>query len=1072
MFHCYKTNTALLLFIVSLTFVNQALSQSLQEWENRKTELRECVSARLHLDTVYKNYKPNITLTPARTHKEYSVNNIAIETVPGLFVCGSVYKPVHSTKKLPVVLVPNGHFPGGRYREDIQQICASLARMGAMAISYDMFGWGESRLQVREEDHYTSLAMKVQKMNTTALLDYVSALPETDNSRIAITGASGGGSQAMINTALDDRIKVSVPVVMLSADYPGGCQCETGIPVHQCGKGTNNAEIAAMAAPRPQLVISCGKDWTANVPQKEFPYLQKIYNLYGKADAVKNVHLQNEDHDYGYNKRKAMYYFMAEHLQLNINAILNDHELDESAIVIEEEKKLLVFGEHGEKLPAQALKGIDAIKTALNFSQLEVQIGNKSISLLKDAKELLKIDSISINFIAQHSQKITRITDDSVLIQLFYPLMPDFNRLETGFDHTLDIGVSFRNNVFHFSAKGDWVTNFTIHMTDRNDHFFGLQETLYPDNKKSPNLRGSVIDVEINGQQYRYQENFASAWSSFYFNPKGYASFINSFAKGKYHLAINGVTSLYHETNTLDWYIFTGDHQEIYSQYYKVIGAPKKVPLWSCGPIVWRDENKNGSKEILDDARGFSKLNIPITAMMVDRPYSNGSQLWSKMDFNDNFRNPQQWIKTLKDSFNLNFVTWIAPATFSDTAFPGLLSGSFSYIDLTHPSALTEFSKRLKNNQYAYGVRGHKMDRADEQFPENESWYERTPVAERKNKYVYLYARVTDSILKSYWGNDQLNYARAAIHGSQPYLSGIWGGDPKSTWDGMAGNLANSIRASFMGFPNWGTDVGGYLGQSGRIDEQLYIRWLQWGVFNGIYEIKLDGPSGVGEDRVPWNCSEKVQRAFREACEMRMEWLPHIYSQLNTSSTYGVLMKPLAMVYPNDTLTYSIWDEYIFGNSLLIAPVLSDGSSRTVYLPEGKWIDPSGNVIDGKKYITVKLDDFSIPVFIKSNSIHAKGNIYDGKQYVDFYCYPGSGAAMDFVNPVNQEITRITLRQTDNRSMISVPAIGYNGTVKIFFKQKPATVKINGKRTSVTYKDNYIIVPRKADRDLIVECVE
>ncbi len=713
-----------------------------------------------------------------------------------------------------------------------------------------------------------------------------------------------------------------------------------------------------------------------------------------------------------------------------------------------------------------------------SYSQYDVQIQDKKISLIKDGKPLVTIDSISINFIAQQFQKIVYRQGDSIRIQLYYPLMPDFNRLETGFDHVLDLGISFRNNTFHLTGNAAWIGNYTIHMTDRNDHFFGLQETLYPDNKKSPDLRGSTIEMEVNGEQYRYKENFASAYSAFYFNPKGYASFMNTFAKGRYALAINGLTSITHETNRLDWYLFTGSPDQIYAEYFKVIGAPKKVPVWSCGPIIWRDENKKGSAEILDDAKQFARLKIPLTAMMVDRPYSNGSLQWSKMDFNDQFRDPSKWINTLKDSLGLHLLTWIAPATYADTAFPGLLNGAFGYIDLTNPAGVAELAKRLKTNQYQYGVKGHKMDRADEQFPESETWFDRTPRAERKNKYVYLYAKTVDSILQSSLGPDQLNYARAAIHGAQRYLSGIWGGDPRSTWDGMASNLANSIRASYMGFTNWGSDVGGYLGQSGKIEEQLYIRWLQWGVFNGIYEIKLDGPGGAGEDRVPWHCSSKVQQAFRKACELRMLWLPHILSQLNSSATYGPLMKPMGMVYPEDSAVYAIWDQYIFGNTLLVAPVLSAASSRMVYLPAGEWIDYySGAVFKGGQYIKVDITEAGIPVFIKSNSLQSRGNIYSGNsaiwskenKYIDFYYYPGEGStSMDFEDDGKEQLVHITATLKNDSMQLTIPAISYGGSVKIFRPVKPAALLVNGKKTTFTYKNQLITVRRPAHHFMVI----
>lgn len=332
-------------------------------WETRKAELRDCMWKALKLFPLPPKTHSKPIITGKRTMNGYTIENVAIETLPGVYVSGSLYRPLKSKGKIPVILNPDGHFGDGRYRADCQYRCAMQARMGAIAFSYDLFAWGESALQFKSSDHRKSLAMTVQALNSIRILDWLLSFKEADPNRVAITGGSGGGSQTMLITALDDRIRLSVPVVMMSSYHSGGCPCESGMGVHLCGNGTNNVEIAAMAAPRPQLVISDGKDWTQQVPQVEFPYLKKVYNFYGKGSEVENVHLPKEGHDYGLSKRLAMYDFIARHFHLDIRKVQDKNgKIDESPVTIEKYPAMYVFGEKGEKLPANAVR---------DFSQLE-----------------------------------------------------------------------------------------------------------------------------------------------------------------------------------------------------------------------------------------------------------------------------------------------------------------------------------------------------------------------------------------------------------------------------------------------------------------------------------------------------------------------------------------------------------------------------------------------------------------------------------------------------------------------------------------------------------------------------
>ncbi|MDR1884328.1 MAG: acetylxylan esterase [Prevotella sp.] len=344
----------------------ETLYDDKDSWAKRKAEIKACLPKALKISPMPVAPDSKVILTPKRKYDGYTVENFAIETLSGVYVCGSIYKPEKIKGQCPVILNPNGHFGLGRYREDQQKRCATQARMGSISASWDLFAWGESLLQFDGGLHRMSAANTIQILNTLRILDYLLSLKEADPGRVGITGGSGGGSMAMMASAIDDRISLSIPVVMLSSHFAGGCPCESGMPAHLCGNRTNNAEIAAMFAPKPQLILSDGKDWTHTVPELELPFLKRTYGFYNAGNNLENIHFQEEGHDYGPSKRNASYRFIAGHFNLDMNRV------DEAKVVVEKESRMYTFGEKGEKLPANAIKGKEALlKVLKNAGMIE-----------------------------------------------------------------------------------------------------------------------------------------------------------------------------------------------------------------------------------------------------------------------------------------------------------------------------------------------------------------------------------------------------------------------------------------------------------------------------------------------------------------------------------------------------------------------------------------------------------------------------------------------------------------------------------------------------------------------------
>lgn len=318
-------------------------------WDQHADSIRARLRRGMELDPLPARTPLNPQTRNKKVMDGYTVESVVFESLPGFFVTGNLYRPTgkHKKQSLAVVLQPHGHFPEpddyGRFMSDVQHGSASLARMGALVFAYDMVGWGES-VQL---PHKYEKVLTFQTWNSIRALDFMLSLREADPNRVAVTGASGGGTQTFMLAALDDRVKVSVPVVMVSSHFFGGCSCESGMPVHKSGSSVyTNAEIACAIAPKPLLLISNGNDWTKNNPTVEYPFARVIYGLYNQEALVENAHFPKEGHDYGANKRMATYRFLAKHLGLDLNKITDDQgRINENFVSLLTQKDLRYFKE-------------------------------------------------------------------------------------------------------------------------------------------------------------------------------------------------------------------------------------------------------------------------------------------------------------------------------------------------------------------------------------------------------------------------------------------------------------------------------------------------------------------------------------------------------------------------------------------------------------------------------------------------------------------------------------------------------------------------------------------------------
>ena len=256
---------------------------------------------------------------------DYTVEKVYFESFPGHYVTGNLYKPKNITGKLPAVLCPHGHWAYGRLENQPlnsgQARAATFARQGYVAFTWDMVGYNDSTAITHDfANHKEGLVqaslwginlLGLQLWNSMRAVDFIESLPEVDRNRIGVTGESGGGTQTFLLYAVEDRIKVSAPVNMISSTMQGGCLCEN-TPLLRID--TNNMEIGACMAPRPLLMIAATGDWTKLTPTVEFPAVQSVYKLFEAEDKVKFTQF-DALHNYHKESREAVYGWFAHWLQ-------------------------------------------------------------------------------------------------------------------------------------------------------------------------------------------------------------------------------------------------------------------------------------------------------------------------------------------------------------------------------------------------------------------------------------------------------------------------------------------------------------------------------------------------------------------------------------------------------------------------------------------------------------------------------------------------------------------------------------------------------------------------------------
>jgi alpha-D-xyloside xylohydrolase len=562
-----------------------------------------------------------------------------------------------------------------------------------------------------------------------------------------------------------------------------------------------------------------------------------------------------------------------------------------------------------------------------------------------------------------------------------------------------------------------------------SEAIYGLTERL----RDSPPTVPGIVDVPVDdrfppevGSLDRRGETVEmyilptfSLYAPFYQSSRGYGLAIDGTTVGTFDLAKSdaSVVSFRFEAGTtpdarrLAFHVFVGpEHATILDEYTALTGRPIVPPEWAFLHWRWRDELPSGPTAMLDgtlvnakaaeDVLMYEALGIAPGVYHFDRPVLHGEYGFAQLDW-DPVRLPNQaallaslrrrgyrimtWSGTWMcgstpgdDGLEATMLGFIAPGPAATPLCDDVVGTSF-ILDVTNPAAQTWWHDKLTAFITANGIDGIKLDRGEEHIPSavTDVWADGRTGREVRNAYPSLQAKIHfDALAAAHPDGDFVLFSRPGYTGTQQY-SIFWGGDIPGSENfglgdgtdlGLRSAIISQERAAFMGFPIWGSDTGGYYEFKNR---EVFARWIEFSAFSGIMEI-----GGKG-NRAPWDMpttptyDQEMIDIYKTFTDLRVTLHAYIVAAAQNAAVGMPIVRPLVFFDRKDRKLRDLWDEYLFGPDLLVAPVWKVGDrQRQVYLPRGTWHDffDRSKRFRGPRTITVDVPLASIPVFVRGNA--------------------------------------------------------------------------------------------------------
>jgi len=491
--------------------------------------------------------------------------------------------------------------------------------------------------------------------------------------------------------------------------------------------------------------------------------------------------------------------------------------------------------------------------------------------------------------------------------------------------------------------------SFTMH---HDEKIVGCGESFTALNKRGQKVVLCSTDVQSTATKEMYKP------IPFFISSRGHGMFVHSSAPITMDFGNEyaGSKVIFCGEDGLDLFLFIGSPKEILFEYTAITGRSPLPPLWSFG--LWMSRfTYNSQKQVKEVAEKLRHHKVPCDVIHIDAGwFEHGINCDYKFS-PQNFPDPQRMVKELKlQGFNVSL--WQLPYyTHDNPVFKEVVQKQLCVKDtngnLYAEDAILDFSNTKAQQWYTEKITpllqmGIAVIKGDfgEAAPYKGLYASGKTGFYEHNLYPLRYNKLLAKLTKQVTG-ENIIWARSAWAGSQRYPV-HWGGDPEVSDTGTAGTLRGGLSLGLSGFSFWSHDIGGFLASP---DEELFARWAVFGLFTSHSRVHGFPP------REPWEFSEDFLNTFRSIVEIKYRLMPYIYTQASMCSRNGLpMLRALLLNYPEDEMCWHIEDEYLFGDDILVAPIMEKNTTeRKVYLPRGKWVNYlTKEVYEGGSWLIIK----------------------------------------------------------------------------------------------------------------------